>query len=365
MSTTLNNIFGGGNKPAAPYTPPGFAPGIQGTAATPQQGGQAPAQPETPKQTAPPTPEQASQALSKAMPQVTDVKNTPKQPKRMSYEEMFKMLNPYKPPTQEELEKERKKQRREQIFAAIGDGISALSNLYFTTQYAPNMYTGMNTASQRVKQRWDKLAADRNANMKAYIDGLMKARQADDAYNKWQDLLGIKNTEAKRKADKEKADQDYKDRQFEETKRHNKANEDAAKERNEIAKAKDSGRYGGSGGDRPRSSGSGGGNSTDAKDAYNYWMSLTDNEKNQWRDWLKRSRQTRTGTDNEGNPKYSTQYMDDDNAFIQMVWKQRKAYLENHGRGDEISSGGYNRSYRNNRNLTRAGRKQQGKKSAI
>ena len=115
--------------------------------------------------------------------------------RRLTYEEMFRQLNPYKPPTPEELEKERKKQRREQIFAAIGDGISALSNLYFTTQYAPNMYSGRNTASQRVKDRWDKLAADRNANMTAYINGLMRARQADDAYNdnerKWARQLGL------------------------------------------------------------------------------------------------------------------------------------------------------------------------------
>lgn len=115
--------------------------------------------------------------------------------RRLTYEEMFRQLNPYKPPTPEELEKERKKQRREQIFAAIGDGISALSNLYFTTQYAPNMYSGRNTASQRVKDRWDKLAADRNANMTAYINGLMRARQADDAYNDneraWQRQLGL------------------------------------------------------------------------------------------------------------------------------------------------------------------------------
>lgn len=60
----------------------------------------------------------------------------------LSYAELFKKLNPYTPPTDEELAKEKKKQKRDQIFAAIGDGISALSNLYFTTQGAPNMYSG-------------------------------------------------------------------------------------------------------------------------------------------------------------------------------------------------------------------------------
>ena len=194
MSTTLNNILGVSGKPAAPYTPPGIDSSLPGAAgAQPRQSttGTPPAQPE------PPTPKEASAALQQATPQVTDVEKTPIEvkPQRVSYEEMFRLLNPYKPPTQEELEKERKKQRREQIFAAIGDGISALSNLYFTTQYAPNMYSGRNTASQRVKDRWDKLAADRNANMTAYINGLMRARQADDAYDdnerQWARQLGL------------------------------------------------------------------------------------------------------------------------------------------------------------------------------
>ena len=37
----------------------------------------------------------------------------------LSYAELFKKLNPYTPPTDEELAKEKKKQKRDQIFAAI------------------------------------------------------------------------------------------------------------------------------------------------------------------------------------------------------------------------------------------------------
>lgn len=115
--------------------------------------------------------------------------------KRLSYVEMYKKLNPYQPPTQEELEKERKKEKREKMFAAIGDTISALSNLYFTTQYAPNMYKHENSQSDKVKSKWDKLREDRDAQMNAYIKNLMAAQQADDenAENerKWQRQLDI------------------------------------------------------------------------------------------------------------------------------------------------------------------------------
>lgn len=145
----------------------------------------------------------------------TGIPPAQKKPDRITYVEMFKQLNPFHPPTQEELEKERKKQRREQVFAAIGDGISALSNLYFTTQYGPNMYSGHNTASKRTRERWDRLAAERNANMKAYIDGLTRAQQADDAYNdnerKWANQLKNERIKQQRDEAKEKRDQEMHD----------------------------------------------------------------------------------------------------------------------------------------------------------
>lgn len=129
----------------------------------------------------------------------------PEKERRMSYVDMYKQLNPYQPPTQEELEKERKKEKRERMFAAIGDGISALSNLYFTTQYAPNMYNPENSQSKRVESKWEKLRQDRDAQMNAYIKNLMAAQQADDenAENerKWQRQLGIDAYNQKKDAD--------------------------------------------------------------------------------------------------------------------------------------------------------------------
>ena len=111
------------------------------------------------------------------------------------YEALFRQLNPYTPPTAEELEKEKKKQRRNEIFAAIGDGVMALSNLFFTTQGAPNMYTGKNTMSERTKIRYDKLMKDREEKNNAYFNGLIRAKQADaeEAHRErsWQRQLGL------------------------------------------------------------------------------------------------------------------------------------------------------------------------------
>lgn len=99
---------------------------------------------------------------------------------RMSYVEMFQKMSPYKPPTEEELEKERKKEKREKIFAAIGDGISALSNLYFTTQGAPNAFDPKNSLSAKAQERWDKLKKEREENGRYYTAAYMQAMKNDE-----------------------------------------------------------------------------------------------------------------------------------------------------------------------------------------
>lgn len=360
MSTTLNNILGVSGKPTAPYTPPGIDSSLPGAAgAQPRQSttGTPPAQPE------PPTPKEASAALQQATPQVTDVEKTPIEvkPQRVSYEEMFKLLNPYKPPTQEELEKERKKQRREQIFAAIGDGISALSNLFFTTQYAPNMYRPVETQSEKTKKRWDKLTAERNANMTAYINGLMRARQADDTYNDneraWQRQLGLDKikqerdkaadarAEAKEKRDAEMHDlnKQLRNNQITQAEYEAKKAEVEARYAPQLEQSKINRNKAAAGASNASASasrararyydrgGSGGSKSKDMQEAYDYWMSLTDEQKNQYRNWNNRYRKVKTGTDDDDNPIFTNQYMDDDDDFIQMVWKQRQGWLKSHG----------------------------------
>ena len=116
-------------------------------------------------------------------------------PIRMSYTDMFTKLSPYQPPTQEELANERKKEKREKVFSAISDGISALSNLYFTTKYAPNMYRHENSQSAKTENKWEKLRANRDAQQNAYIRNLMAANQADDERKDkdraWMRQLGI------------------------------------------------------------------------------------------------------------------------------------------------------------------------------
>lgn len=148
-------------------------------------------------------------------------KPTTPQSQSMSYEDMYKRLNPFRPPTTEELEKEKKKEKRDKLFASLGDGLRALSNLYFTTQYAPNMYSHANSQSVKENDRYNRLNAERNANMRAYIDGLQRAKSLDIAQDnnerEWQRRLGIDayNRQKQDDAKKYKEDRDkIRDEQF-------------------------------------------------------------------------------------------------------------------------------------------------------
>lgn len=103
------------------------------------------------------------------------------EPKKMTYVEMLQQMSPYKPPTEEELARERKRRKSQAVISAIGDGISAMSNLYFTTQGAPSMFDGRTTLSGTAQKRWDKIDAERKANSEKYISAYMQAKRADDA----------------------------------------------------------------------------------------------------------------------------------------------------------------------------------------
>jgi hypothetical protein len=125
---------------------------------------------------------------------------TTTEPKRITYTEMYDKLNPQ--PTAEELEKERKREKREKIIAAVGDGITALSNLFFATKGAKAPTEG-GTMSEAARARWEKVKAEREAQKKEYATGYLKAVQADDAYNQTREQLKLKQEADARAAAKE------------------------------------------------------------------------------------------------------------------------------------------------------------------
>lgn len=97
----------------------------------------------------------------------------------MGYDQQIATLqeaaNKYKPETEEERKKRERKERSKKIIAAVGDGLMALSNLYFTTRGAPNMYDHKTMSQQTPLQtHLDKLKAEREANADKYLQYSLK-----------------------------------------------------------------------------------------------------------------------------------------------------------------------------------------------
>ncbi|MDD5838680.1 MAG: hypothetical protein PUC94_01315 [Bacteroidales bacterium] len=74
------------------------------------------------------------------------------------------------PETPEQREKREKRERSKRIIGAVSDGLRAMSNLWFTSQYAPDMYNHEKTSQLNETNRWiDKAKAERDKNRDEYF----------------------------------------------------------------------------------------------------------------------------------------------------------------------------------------------------
>lgn len=234
-------------------TPPQFDAG--GASEQPQQPTQTAQTPQTPQvqDTQPaitaPEPAPISSWLKKEVPPTAEeaqqtVKQTEETPRRMSLEEIVNHLYATNKPSPEEEEKQRKRERSRAILAAIGDGVSALSNLYHTSKYAPDMSNPGSSLSDDGRKRYDRWKQVRKDNEEKYNNAILRARQGDYELNlKEREMLrkeaadaakdareakrleeqakfkmeelSIRRAQAKTAADKAAADAEYKKAQLE------------------------------------------------------------------------------------------------------------------------------------------------------
>ena len=228
--------------------------------------------------------------------------------------------------------RERRETRNRRI-AAIADGLIGLSNVAGAMAGAtPVRQTSLSAAHRQAVEdaaRRRKNNAQLYDTAQRYYSGLQYKQNKDNAdrydkeiesrRNAGKEAGSLLNNAARLRQARENSQRNYDlaQQRLEEQKRHNMTSEGLQAERNSISRSK-------------------GGKSSEKKEdeaaAMNYWESLTDKERKEYRAMFNRD---------DG-------FKSDDKSFIDLVWERRKAYLRNHGRGDEINSGGYNRSYRNN-----------------
>lgn len=106
------------------------------------------------------------------------------QPKQLSYADMYKMLNPEREETAEQKANREKKERTKARIAALGDGLRALSNIYFSTKGAKVVHNPESDMAKVVNKRKEYMDAQREKNQAAWLAGYQRAMALDEEARK-------------------------------------------------------------------------------------------------------------------------------------------------------------------------------------
>lgn len=112
-------------------------------------------------------------------------KEKPKpQPKQLSYADMYKILNPEHQETEEQRANREKKERTKARIAALGDGLRALSNIYFATKGAKVVHNPESDMTKAVNKRKAYIDEQREKNHASWLAGYQRALALDEEARK-------------------------------------------------------------------------------------------------------------------------------------------------------------------------------------
>ena len=126
----------------------------------------------------------------------------------MGYDQQIAALqeaaNRVKPETEEERKKRERREKSAKIVSAVSDGLQALSNLFFTTRGAPNMYDHKEASQLTpLQEKLEKLKAERQVNADKYLQYSLKIGDAQN--DRAKTLREMEAEQEKRKLAREKA----------------------------------------------------------------------------------------------------------------------------------------------------------------
>ena len=102
-------------------------------------------------------------------------------PKRMIYADMFKaMFGNGEEETEDQKKKRLKRERTNAIISSVGDGLRALSNMYFATKNAKVNHNPEQDMSATMLKRKQLLDTHREKNRAAWLKGYQKAQELDE-----------------------------------------------------------------------------------------------------------------------------------------------------------------------------------------
>lgn len=105
-------------------------------------------------------------------------------PKQLSYADMYKMLNPELNETAEQRANREKKVRTKARIAALGDGLRALSNIYFATKGAKVVHNPESDMTKAINKRKAYMDSQREKNRASWLAGYQRALALDEEARK-------------------------------------------------------------------------------------------------------------------------------------------------------------------------------------
>lgn len=133
----------------------------------------------------------------------TTATETPTAPKYKGYDDIINLMTQRQQTEEQRAEEAKRAARLARTHKAVG-GIAdlgrALSNLYFTTQYAPNAYDPKQGMSAKAQERYDQALADYDKHSDAAVNYALNKAKYEAAgnaaeYERWKDEQAQKNWE--------------------------------------------------------------------------------------------------------------------------------------------------------------------------
>ena len=126
----------------------------------------------------------ASEEEDKPSVPIVKKEETKPQPKQLSYADMYKILNPEHQETAEQRANREKKERTKARIAALGDGLRALSNIYFATNGAKVVHNPESDMTKAVNKRKAYMDEQREKNRASWLTGYQRALALDEEARK-------------------------------------------------------------------------------------------------------------------------------------------------------------------------------------
>lgn len=101
-------------------------------------------------------------------------------PQQLSFVDLYKKFNTYNPPTQEQVAEQERKQKRDTLFAKLGNGFNAFQQAYAAARGTKPLTQDTDYVG-KTRDRYERLTKERDALSREYANGMLRAAQADES----------------------------------------------------------------------------------------------------------------------------------------------------------------------------------------